>query len=132
MVGSIDETPEANDCLSETSTSCFDLSSTSDEDVFLPAIPTLPVPPWKLKRTGAFRHKDRTFHRSQPPPNPTNNNNLPPIPEHAVPAGLQHINHDPDDHQQREEDEDTPAPTPRRSNRLRKDNSKVKGDSWTC
>ena len=69
---------------------------------------------------------------SQPPPHPTNNNNLPPIPEHAVPAGLQHIHHDPDVQQQHEEDENTPVPRPRRSNRLRKDNSKVKGDSWTC
>ena len=132
VVGSLDETPQANDLLSDTSTSHFDLSSTSDEDVFLPAIPTLPTPPWKLKRSGAFRHKDRAFNRGQPTPNPTNNNNLPPIPEHAIPTRLQHPHNDPDGLQEHEDDENPPVPRPRRSNRLRKDNSKVKGDSWTC
>ena len=124
-VESIDETPDARDLLSDTSTAYLDLSSTSDEDVFLPAVPNLPVPPWRLNRSGAFRHKKR-----QPPPIPSNNNNLPPIPENADPR-LQHLPHNPEVPEQPEDDENPPAPRPRRSNRLRKDNSKVKGDSWT-
>ena len=125
VVESINETFEAKDLLSDTSTAYLDLSSTSDEDVFLPAVPNLPAPPWRLNRSGAFRYKNR-----QPSPIRSNNNNLPPIPENADPR-LQHIPHNPVVPEQPKDDENPPDPRPRRSNRLRKDNPNVKGDSWT-
>lgn len=106
----------------------FDVSTTSDEDVFLPAVPTLPTPPWRLNRSGAFRRKDRI-----PIQNTAENNNyLPVLPEQADLEEPQHLPQAPDPAELSEaEHDDPPSPRPRRSNRRRTENPKVKGDSWT-
>ena len=112
----------------------LDLSVTSDEEVFLPTIPTPPVPSCKLNRTGAFRRKDRALPDPDVNPPPATSPTTPLLPEHVDLERAQYLRHAFDAlHQtgQRTEYNNPPSPRLRRSNRERKENPKVMGDSWT-
>ena len=112
----------------------LDLSVTSDEEVFLPTIPTPPVPSCKLNRAGAFRRKDRALPDPDVNPPPATSPTTPLLPEHVDLERSQYLRHAFDVlHQtgQRTEYNNPPSPRLRRSNRERKENPKVMGDSWT-